>query len=77
MKTEKQKKTTRKIPTVERLVNLSAFLLDEKKPQTLRSIVNQVDGYEKDKDYEANRRMFIRDKKALSRPRNPDSACRN
>jgi predicted DNA-binding transcriptional regulator YafY len=66
MKTDKPKKTSHKIPTVERLINLSAFLLNEKKPQTLRSIVDQVDGYERDKDFESNRRMFIRDKKALA-----------
>ncbi|MFA6450793.1 MAG: WYL domain-containing protein [bacterium] len=66
MKTVEPKKQKHKIPTVERLINLSVFLLNEKKPQTLRSIVDQVDGFEKDKDFEANRRMFIRDKKALA-----------
>ena len=65
MKTEKQTKTANKIPTVERLINLSVFLLNAKKPRTLRSIIEQVAGYESEKDYESNRRMFIRDKKAL------------
>jgi predicted DNA-binding transcriptional regulator YafY len=55
-----------KIPTAERLINLSVFLLNERNPQILRDLIEQVDGYEKDKDYESNRRMFIRDKKALA-----------
>lgn len=57
---------TVKIPTAERLINLSAFLLDSKRPKTLREILDEVTGYEKEKDYESNRRMFIRDKKALA-----------
>ena len=55
-----------RVPTVERLLNLSAFLLSERRPQTLRTIVEKVEGYDPRKDYESNRRMFIRDRKALA-----------
>ncbi len=55
-----------RIPTEERLLNLSVFLLSARKPRTLREIVAQVEGYDRDKDFESNRRMFIRDKKSLA-----------
>ncbi|HOX29124.1 MAG TPA: WYL domain-containing protein, partial [bacterium] len=54
-----------KIPSAERLFNLTMFLLGTK-PRTLKSILDSVEGYEKSKDSESNRRMFIRDKKVLA-----------
>jgi len=55
-----------RIPTEERLLNLSVFLLSASKPQTLRAIIAQVEGYDRAKDFESNRRMFIRDRKSLA-----------
>lgn len=53
------------IPAVERLFNLSAFLLGERSPVPLRIIITMVEGYSPLKDFEANRKMFIRDRKEL------------
>jgi len=54
------------IPTVERLLNLAMFLISEKQPLTLRQIIDSVEGYSSgSKDFDANRRMFFRDKKDL------------
>lgn len=53
------------IPAVERLFNLSAFLLGERVPVPLRAIITMVEGYSPLKDFESNRKMFIRDRKEL------------
>ena len=66
MKRQKNENTEAKIPTEERLLNLTVFLMSGRKPRTLREIVGSVGGYEQDKEFESNRRMFIRDKKALA-----------
>ncbi len=55
-----------KIPTAERLIDLAVYLLKEKRPRTLREIIEQVEGYDAGKEHEASRRMFIRDRKTLA-----------
>jgi len=53
------------IPSVERQFNLCAFLLREHEPVSLRTIINEVEGYSPGKDYDSNRKMFQRDRKEL------------
>lgn len=54
------------VPAVERLFNLSAFLLRTKTPVTLKTIIREVEGYSSSADYEAGRKMFARDKSELA-----------
>lgn len=63
---EPEKKPTLKVPTEERLLNLTVYLMSGRRARMLREIVGSVTGYEPGKEYESNRRMFIRDKKALA-----------
>jgi proteasome accessory factor B len=54
-----------KIPAPERLLNLSVYLLEKKKPVSLREIFSEIEGYDPSKDHDSNRRMFIRDRETL------------
>ncbi len=54
-----------KIPAPERLLNLSVYLLERKRPASLREIFSEVEGYDPSKDHDSNRRMFIRDRETL------------